>query len=247
MKLKANFHFHTKEDPEDMVQYTLKEGIDYAAKHGFDVLAVTCHNYFAWTQEHAEYAEERGILLVPGIELTVGEKKKFKLSGHKKGKHVVVVNATKEAEQVHTFEELEEYKRNHPESVIIAAHPYFYGNFSLKKYLLKYIHLFDAIEHSWFYSKHFFNRNEYAVPVALENELPLIATSDTHYFSRGNMDRNYALLITDEKTIPAVCNAIKNGDFENVTKPSSFLIDMFFGQLFYMMKRVVLKLLGKGK
>ncbi|MDX1608033.1 MAG: hypothetical protein R3251_02395 [Candidatus Spechtbacterales bacterium] len=245
MKLKTNLHFHTAEDPEDLVNYTLKEGIDYAAKHGFDVLAVTCHNYFAWTRDHANYAQEKGILLVPGIELTVSEKKKFKWNGHKKGRHVVVVNATKDAESIHTFDELAEYKKDNPDSVIIAAHPYFYGNFSLKKYLLKYIELFDAIEHSWFYSKHFFNRNEYAVPVALENELPMIATSDTHYLKYGHMDRNYAILLTDEKTIPAVVRAIKNGDFENISSPSSLLRHMFWGQFIYQVKKSFLRAIGK--
>ena len=40
MKLKANLHFHSREDPQDSVPYTLQEGIDEASRLHFDVLAI---------------------------------------------------------------------------------------------------------------------------------------------------------------------------------------------------------------
>lgn len=245
MLLKSNLHFHTAEDPHDIVEYSLKEGIDYAASLNFDVLAVTCHNYFAWTQAHADYAQEKGVLLVPGIELTVGEEKKFKRNGYRKGYHVVVINADKSAEDVHTFRELEEYKdKRGREIAIIAAHPYFYGNFSLKERLEKYAYLFDAIEHSWFYSR-IFNRNEKARKASLKLELPLLATSDTHYFHRKHMEKNYAMLDVDERTVPAVVFAVKNGDIENVTKPSNTIIDMFLLQFFFQISKEIKRMFRK--
>lgn len=245
MLLKSNLHFHTAEDPHDIVEYSLKEGIDYAASLGFEVLAVTCHNYFAYTKAHGEYAEERGVLLVPGIELTVGEKKAFKRNGFRKGYHVVVINADKSAEDVYTFRDLEEYRKKRGDEIaVIAAHPYFYGNFSLKEKLEKYAYLFDAIEHSWFYSR-IFNRNKKARRKALELELPLVATSDTHYFHRKHMEKNYAMLDVDDATIPAVVYAIRSGDIENVTKPSNTLIDMFLLQFFFQVSKELKRMFRK--
>ncbi|MEX0877970.1 MAG: PHP domain-containing protein [Candidatus Spechtbacterales bacterium] len=241
MRLKTNLHFHTAEDPHDLVGYTLKEGIDHASSLGFEVLAVTCHNYFAWTKEHAEYAEEKGILLIPGIELTIAEEKKLKRNGYRKGYHTLVINADKDAEDIFTFDDLKEYrKKRGGEIAVIAAHPYFYGNFSLKGYLEKYVNLYDAVEHSWYYSR-VFNRNKKAMRFALKNELPFVATSDTHYLYNNHMDRNYAYLDTDEKTIEATVNAIKNGDIENVTKPSNTIRDMILLQIWFEISKLVKK------
>jgi len=242
MLLKSNLHFHTSEDPLDIVKYSLKEGIEHAGSLGFDVLAVTCHNYFAWTRAHADYAKEKGVLLIGGIELTISESKKITRKGHRKGYHVLIINADKSAENIYTFKDLAEYRKKRGEEIaIIAAHPYFYGNFSLKKNLEKYAYLFDAIEHSWFYSK-IFNRNKKALKKALELELPLLATSDTHYLYNNHMERNHAMLVTDEKTIPAVIYAIKNGDIENITKPSNTLRDMLFLQGYFQIIKTIKKL-----
>lgn len=239
-KLKTNFHFHTSGDPLDRIEYSLKEGIDHASRLNFNVLAVTCHNHFAWTSEYAEYAKNKGILLIAGVELNIGEKVKFGIKGEKKGKHVLVLNAGKDVKNLHTFSELEEYKKRNPDIFIIAPHPYFYGHFSLKNYLEKYIHLFDAIEHSWFYSKYFFNRNKKAIEIAKKYNLPLISTSDTHYFFNNHMDRNY-VLIESEQNIVSIFKAIKSGKFENVTSPSKFFRDMILSQGLYWLNKYFTK------
>lgn len=217
MHIKTNFHFHTSDDPRDVVEYTLEEGIDRAASYGFGALAVTCHQKFTWTQGAAAYAQKRGILLMPGIEVNVNEFRQAK------GKHVLILNAAKEAESVRTFEELAEYKRAHPESFIIAPHPYFYGNFSLHEFLEKYIHLFDAIEHSWFYSR-FFNRNKKGCAIAEKHSLPFVATSDTHFFDFLNTD--YAIIDAEEKTPEAIFWALRKKKFSNVSAQKSFFKDM---------------------
>lgn len=221
MRLKTNFHFHTNDDPMDPVGYTLLEGIDHAARFGFGALAVTCHQKFAWTENAAIYAEERGILLIPGIEVNVDENRE------KWGRHVLILNAAKTAEDVRTFEELERYKNTHPESFIIAPHPYFYGDFSLDEFLEKYVHLFDAIEHSWFYSR-FFNRNKKARAIAKKHALPLISTSDTHFLDFFHT--NYCTVDAEAKTPEAIFGAIRERRFENTTSPRKFLRDMVWTQ-----------------
>jgi predicted metal-dependent phosphoesterase TrpH len=221
MHIKTNFHFHTNDDPRDPVGYTVEEGIDHAAMHGFGALAVTCHQKFAWTKNAASYAESRGILLIPGIEVNVDE------TSQTWGRHVLILNAVKDAEEVRTFKELAEYKSAHPESFIIAPHPYFYGDFSLHEYLEKYVHLFDAIEHSWFYSR-FFNRNIKARAIAKKHHLPFISTSDTHFLDFFHI--NYCTVDSPEAASEAIFEAIRNGRFENTTSPRSFSKDMIWKQ-----------------
>ena len=78
--LKADFHIHSNEDKRDLIAYSAREFIDAAAEKKFDVLALTNHDIFTYSQELSDYAAEKGILLIPGIESTI------------EGKHVVILN-----------------------------------------------------------------------------------------------------------------------------------------------------------
>lgn len=217
MKLKASLHFHTKEDYKDIIKYTLKEGIDKAAALGFNVLAVTCHRKFICTREHVTYARSKGLLLIPGVEADILGPRQIV------SKHVVVLNCDKEIEEVRTFEKLRIYKQSHPEIFIIAAHPYFPDPSCLGKNLEKYIDLFDAIEHSWFYTE-WLNYNKKAVAIAKKYDLPLVSTSDTHFFDF--FDTNYIIADATEKTPASLFDAIRNRSYQNITAPRNFLKDM---------------------
>ncbi|GAI08342.1 unnamed protein product, partial [marine sediment metagenome] len=70
-RLKADLHLHTSEDPEDKVRYSARQLIDYASQKGFDVLAITNHNFYTYNDYLRDYAASKGILLIPGIELSV--------------------------------------------------------------------------------------------------------------------------------------------------------------------------------
>lgn len=226
MKLKINLHFHTADDPEHRIPYSTKEGIDRAAYLGFEVLALTCHNHFAYSEEYANYAKSKNILLIPGIEVGIERGKSFK----KEGMHVVILGCDKEAEKIQTFEDLSNYKKTHNEILILAPHPFFpifYGNCSLKKQLEKKIELIDAIENSWFYSK-IFDSNKKSEQIAKKYNLPFISTSDTHFFNY--MNESYAIVETKEKTQQAIFEAIKNKNFTNKTSPRSFIKDMLWRQ-----------------
>ena len=78
--LKADLHLHTAEDPLDRVRYTAKELISKAADESFDVISITNHNRMTFNQDLSSYAQERGILLIPGIEMTI------------RRRHVLVLN-----------------------------------------------------------------------------------------------------------------------------------------------------------
>ena len=100
--LKAQLHIHTKEDPIDggFIKYTTKEVIDYAAKKGFEVLSITCHNKVIYSEKLQEYATKKNILLIPGVEKTI------------QGKHVLIYNVNNEdIKNINSFVELKKFKR----------------------------------------------------------------------------------------------------------------------------------------
>lgn len=216
MKLKANLHFHSKEDPLDSIPYTLKEGIDEAARLKFDVLAITLHNTFGYSSEVAQYAAARGILLISGIEKTIH------------GCHVVVLNCDDTVESVSSFEELATYKYTHPECFVLAPHPYFFI-FSLQEKLEEYPDLFDAIEWSWYYSRMVHRANDRARDIAASHAKPFVATSDTHRLRY--LDRSYALIEAASKDADAIMQALRSGSFENISRPSSFFREMLIRQV----------------
>lgn len=199
MLLKINLHFHARQD-ERMLDYDIYEGIDYAKEKGFDVLAYTPHRKFLFKEEYAEYALKKGILLMPGIEMEIGEK------------HIVVLNCDKNIENVKTFKDLTNYKNKNPQILILAPHPFVLSLKSLFLNLLKNIDLFDAVEMTVFSNK-IFNFNKKAEKIAEKSGLPFIATSDTHFLK--DMERGYALIDAAEKTPEAIFSAIKKEEFEN--------------------------------
>ncbi len=139
-KLKADLHIHTQEDPKDKIKYTAKELIDEAWRQKFDVLAITNHNLVTYDDYLKKYALDKGIILIPGIELKV------------EGKHIILLNVNDEGErEIRTLEELRDYKNE--SSLIVAPHPYFPMFASLGAKLGQYIHIFDAIEYTHFYFK----------------------------------------------------------------------------------------------
>lgn len=212
MKLKTNLHLHTQDDPQECIDYSFYKMIDQAAELGFEVIALTCHQKFINYPEYYEYASKKKILLIPGIEKTVEKR------------HVVILNASLEAEKIKTFKELEIYKKENPRVFIIAPHPYFV-HCSLDNNLEKYIRLFDAIENSWFYSKSF-NLNKKARLVAAKQNLPFISTSDTHDLKF--LDKSYAVIEAKEKTTAAVFEAVREKRFENVTSPRKLFREMLW-------------------
>jgi len=118
--LKADLHLHTAEDPLDRIRYTAKELITKAAEEGFDVISITNHHQMTFNQDLYSYAQERGILLIPGIELTIQRR------------HVLVLNPPPH-KKCSDFFSLSKLHR--PETLIIAPHPYFPGTYSLNGYL----------------------------------------------------------------------------------------------------------------
>lgn len=119
--LKVDLHIHTNEDIHDSyIKYNAKQLIDHASKLKFDVISITNHDTFIFSKELAEYAKEKGILLIPGIEIRI------------EGKEVLLYNFTEDQiKQIKTFEDLRKLKNK--SKLIVAPHPYFIKKQCLKK------------------------------------------------------------------------------------------------------------------
>lgn len=201
-KLKVDFHTHTADDPLERISYSALQLIDRASEQGFDVLAITNHNTVTYNQKLAKYAEQKGILLLPGVEGTFSNK------------HVLIINpGFRKISENKTFYNLEKMQNEH--TLIIAAHPFFPGSTTLKSLLCDYISLFDAIEFCHYYN-HLINLNKKAIEAASLYQKPLIGTSDSHFLWQFGITHS---LVEAQKDPISVIKAVKNGKIEIITTP----------------------------
>jgi hypothetical protein len=202
MKIKVDFHTHTSDDPKDYINFSSRELIDRAAGLGFDVLAITNHDVVTLSKEMEKYAEDRGMLLIPGVELTLSKK------------HVLLINPDPDAiASLHKLEDLEKIRS--ASSLVIAPHPFFPGFKCLGRKLETHLSLFDAIEYSSFYN-HLVNRNKKALCLARSSNKPLVGDSDCHNI--WQIGSTYTL-VQAEKNIASIVAAVKEGRTEVVTTP----------------------------
>ena len=213
--LKTELHTHTIDDPSDgkrIVVHSAHQLIDKAKEQGFQVLSITNHNQLLFTSALEEYAEERGILLIPGVEATL------------EGKHVLLYNFLNYDSSWSSPEIATKHKG--PGQLVIAPHPFFPIQVSLGKQVSRWRDLFDAIEYNQFYLS-WLNFNQRAEELAQQLNLPLVGNSDVHWIFQ--LGRTYSLVYADKNT-GSVLNAIKQGHVRLVTKPvSSFFVARWFG------------------
>ena len=219
-KLKIDLHTHTAEDPYEKINYSAFQLIDRASHEGFDALAITNHNLVTYNKELARYAENKGILLIPGIEATFSKR------------HVLIINPDfKKSPFNRPLKDLAKIKNE--ENLIIAPHPFFPTSKSLKSDLLSHLVYFDAIEFSFYYN-HFINRNKKAVIVANQYKIPLVGTSDCHNIRQ--LGTSYTL-VEAEKELLSIIEAIKKGKTEVRTSPLSFMAMFRIAMNFYLFHR----------
>jgi predicted metal-dependent phosphoesterase TrpH len=207
--LKVDFHTHTADDLKDYISFSAEQLIDRAARLGIDAVAITNHDIVTFNRELEEYAAERGVLLIPGVELTLSNK------------HVLVINPDfRRAPDSGSLEDLARIRS--AANLIIAPHPFYPGFKCLGSKLAKHSEFFDAVEFSFFYN-HLINRNKKAVRFAVANGKPLVGSSDSH--NLWQVGTTYTL-VEAEKNIPSIVAAVKDGRAEVSTVPLSLLTMM---------------------
>jgi predicted metal-dependent phosphoesterase TrpH len=208
MLLKADFHVHSSEDPADPVEYSARELIRMASRLGYDVLSITNHNTVTWDEGLAAYAAGKGILLLPGVELSVAGRK-----------HVLAVNSALRGDipgsAFTRFEDLAAIRGE--ETLIVAPHPFYGAPVCMGSDLEKYRGLFDAVEASYFHSR-LINPNQKAMRFSARHGIPMIGTSDAHF--RSQFGRAHSLVEAD-KDPRSVIDAVKRGRVRIVCPPLS--------------------------
>ncbi len=200
--LKADLHLHTCDSPKEThIKYDAFKLIDAAMHLGYEVLSITNHDTLTYSDFLKDYAEERGILLIPGMELTL----------HKK--HVLMYTTTNSFKRPTAFGDLE--KTIDKNNLLVAPHPFFPSIHSLGKHLIRWQNIFDAIELCHFYTN-ILDFNQEALAWAKNCNLPVLGTSDSH--SLRQLNTTYSVIYA-EKDSEAIFEAIKYGNLSVVTAP----------------------------
>lgn len=203
-KLKVDLHTHTAEDISEIVGgrtdlIPAKRFIDMAIDNGYDALSFTHHGLMFNNPRVFDYAQTRGLILIPGVETFINRK------------HVLLINFT-DRKHILTWEDLRKYKNEN--MLVIAPHPYYFVGACLGRELKKHIEYFDAIEYCHYYYK-ILNPNRKAVRIAKKYHLPLVGNSDTHY--KAQFGTTYTIVYAEQKSITGIVQAIKKGRVEYVS------------------------------
>lgn len=207
-RFKADLHIHNNTDPREREHGVIGlmspcEIIDLAHKNGYNILSFTNHNNFFDDNSVKEYAENKGILLIPGIEAKT------------EGKHVLLYNPPHDV-PLDSFDALRTALTE--ETLVCAPHPFYPGDTSLHDVLMENLDVFDALEHCHFHSR-WWNPNKRTCDISNRYKLPLIGSSDLH--CKWQFGSTYSLIDADELSVSSVIAAIKKGYVEVVSKPIS--------------------------
>jgi len=197
--LKSDLHLHTKEDPVDIIKYSAKQLVDFMAKQKYDVIAITPHRHPVNIMGIKDYAKRKGMLLIDGSERLV------------EGRDVLVYGYDG---PVKTFADLERAKDEN--ALIIAPHPFYGTKRCLGKKLEKNIKLFDAIEHSHFYTGWMNHPNREARRLARKHNKPVIGNSDSHKFCQIGTTFSF---LDSERNKDSVFEAVRKNKIYVSTKP----------------------------
>lgn len=203
--IKVELHSHTADDPEDVIPHTSRELIDRAAALGYQALAITLHNRQLDLGRLHEYAEDRGVVLIPGVERTL------------EGKHVLLLNFPAAAERVQGFEELAALKQR-TGGLVVAPHPFFPMSNCLRSLMDRHVDLFDAVEFAYFYTRTC-NFNRPAVRWAMKHGKPLVGNGDVHRLLQLGLTYS---LVDAPLDADAICAAIRDRRVTVVSDPIGY-------------------------
>jgi predicted metal-dependent phosphoesterase TrpH len=192
--LKVELHAHTDLDPLDHIPHSTADLIDHAAALGYHVLAITLHDRYFDPADWQGRAQDRGILLLAGIERTIERQ------------HVLLINFPAESASIRSFADLERLKRD-SRGLVVAPHAFYPTVSALRRSLDAHRHLFDALEVNAMYTR-WLNFNRAAERWARDHGKPLVGNTDLHVLDQ--MGTTYSL-VDGPATPDGVCDAIRAG------------------------------------
>ena len=200
--LKVDLHTHTSDDPQDVVPHSASALVDRAAELAYDALAITLHDRQFDIRPLLPYAAERGIVLIPGIERTI------------EGRHVLLLNFPRGAEDVRSFGDVARLKRQAP-GLVVAPHPFFPSPACLLGRMNRHADLFDAVEYTAMFTASL-NFNILAERWARRHGKPMVGNGDVHLLEQ--LGTTYSL-VDAERDPASICAAIAAGRVRVVSRP----------------------------
>jgi len=201
--MKCDFHIHTHYSYDS--NSSPKEIVDKAIKERIDCLAITDHGEVKGALEAIEYAKEKPILIIPGIEVKSKEGDILGLNVKEK-----IPNGLSAKETIKRIKERGGF--------VVIPHPFglfckFRGNL---KELIKEI---DAIE--ILNASIFGNGNEMAKEFVKENNLPFTVGTDSHF--PNFIGKCYLEIPGENLSIEEIFEKIKKKEGKIVGREASFL------------------------
>jgi predicted metal-dependent phosphoesterase TrpH len=204
--IKVELHSHTADDPADHIPHDTYQLIDRAAELGYGALAVTLHDRQLDIRSYETYGYWRGVTLIPGVERTI------------EGKHVLLLNFSRAADTVTTFNDLARLRADE-NGLVVAPHPFFPHSSCLGKLLDSHAELFDAVEYNAMFTASL-NFNWRAANWAMRHGKPLVGNGDVHRLRQ--LGTTYSL-VDAEPDADAICAAIRRHRVWVEAKPLSAL------------------------
>jgi predicted metal-dependent phosphoesterase TrpH len=194
--LKAELHSHCNLDPTDyrICEHTPEQLISKAAELGYEILAITCHDFDIWSEDLSGFAQSLGITLIPGMEVTT-----------EGTRHTLVYNFHTGAENLNTLEKIR--ARSREDTLVIAPHPFFPGRSCLRNLLESNLGMFDAIECSGFQVPGL-NFNRRGLKLSARTQKPVVGNGDVHYL--WQLGKTFTWIYA-EPEMASIFNSIRKG------------------------------------
>jgi len=201
--MKADLHIHTSYSFDS--NSSPKKMVDTAIENGIDCLAITDHDEIRGVLEAIEYAKEKPILIIPGIEVKTKE-------GDILGLNVKEI-IPKKLSAKETIEKIKELG-----GMAVLPHPF--GWFcAFKGDIKKLIADLDGIE--VLNASIFGPGNKKALDFAQKYTLPFIAGSDAHF--PNFVGRSFLEIPGNNLSIEEILNRIKNKNVKIGGSEANFL------------------------
>lgn len=200
--MKCDLHVHTFYSYDSTA--LPKEMVDAALKKGVDCLAITDHGEIQGVLEAMNYASNKPILIIPGIEIKTKEGDVLGLNIKEK-----IPNGISAKETIGLIKE--------KGGIAIIPHPFalFYPFKGSLKKLLKEIDGIEVLNASVIGSG-----NKKALDFAKNHNIPFIAGSDAHF--PNFIGKTYLEIPEKNLTIEEILEAIKNRDCKIGGKEAGF-------------------------
>lgn len=204
--IKVELHAHTSDDPGDRIPHDTHALLDQAARFGYGAMAITLHNRWFDPAPFAEYAAARGLVLLSGIERTID------------GKHILLINAPREAADLWSFDDMRELKRQAPDTLVVAPHPFYPISSALGARLDDLVDAIDALEVNAMFTRGL-DYNRRARDWAAAHGKALVGNTDLHRLDQIGTTWSEVDAPPDAN---AICAAIRAGRVVVRARPLSW-------------------------